>query len=86
MGFAGIFNYQTIRLHLHTFLGQVQRQLQLRIEEQGRQLKMMIDQQQKTNSSLFQIHNLDTSFAQSSDVQVSISQGSGISQFPSKIS
>ncbi|KAG6694066.1 hypothetical protein I3842_09G031600 [Carya illinoinensis] len=57
-----------VQRRLHEQL-EVQRHLQLRIEEQGRQLRMMFDQQQKTNSSLFQIHNSDTSFAQSSDVQ-----------------
>jgi len=31
---------------------QVQRKLQLRIEEQGRQLKKMFDQQQKTTNNL----------------------------------
>lgn len=72
-----------------TFLRQVQRKLQLRIEEQGKQLKIMFDQQQKTNSSLFKIHNLDTSSAEPSNsqvVQVSISEGSENSLFPSKIS
>ncbi|KAG6694065.1 hypothetical protein I3842_09G031600 [Carya illinoinensis] len=74
-----------VQRRLHEQL-EVQRHLQLRIEEQGRQLRMMFDQQQKTNSSLFQIHNSDTSFAQSSDVQVSISESSLNSHFPSKIS
>ncbi|EOY09467.1 Uncharacterized protein TCM_024880 isoform 2 [Theobroma cacao] len=39
-------------------------QLELRIEEQERQLKMMIDQQQKTNESLLKGQDLDiTPFA-----------------------
>ncbi|XP_021283095.1 myb family transcription factor PHL5-like [Herrania umbratica] len=43
---------------------EIQRNLQLRIEEQGRQLKMMIDQQQKTNESLLKEQDLDiTPFA-----------------------
>lgn len=75
--------------HVH-FLGQVQRNLQLRIEEQGRQLKMMFDEQQKTTSGLFKNHKLDTSPAEPSislkDVEDSISEGYGNSNFPSKIS
>ncbi|XP_052175799.1 protein PHOSPHATE STARVATION RESPONSE 1-like isoform X2 [Diospyros lotus] len=38
---------------------QLERNLQLRIEEQGRQLKMMFDQQQRTNRSLFEMQNSD---------------------------
>ncbi|XP_059428176.1 myb family transcription factor PHL5-like isoform X2 [Corylus avellana] len=69
---------------------QLERNLQLRIEEQGRQLKMMFDEQQKTTSGLFKNHKLDTSPAEPSislkDVEVSISEGYGNSNFPSKIS
>ena len=36
---------------------QIQRKLQLRIEEQGRQLKRMFDQQQKTTNSLLNCQN-----------------------------
>ncbi|KAG8483740.1 hypothetical protein CXB51_023324 [Gossypium anomalum] len=36
-----------------------QRNLQLRIEEQGRRLKMMIDEQQKTNESLLKNQGVD---------------------------
>ncbi|KAG6638321.1 myb family transcription factor PHL5-like isoform X6 [Carya illinoinensis] len=77
-----------VQRRLHEQL-EVQRRLQLQIEEQGKQLKMMFEQQQKTNSSLFQNHNLDSSSAEpsnSQEVQVPISEGSGNSLFPSKIS
>ncbi|XP_035545790.1 myb family transcription factor PHL5-like isoform X5 [Juglans regia] len=77
-----------VQRRLHEQL-EVQRKLQLQIEEQGKQLKMMFDQQQKTNSSLFPNHNLDTSSAEpsnSQEVQVPISEGSGNPLFPSKIS
>ncbi|XP_062167913.1 myb family transcription factor PHL5-like isoform X2 [Alnus glutinosa] len=78
-----------VQRRLHEQL-EVQRNLQLRIEEQGKQLKMMFDQQQKTTSGLFKNHKLDTSSAEASvslkDVQVSTSEGYGNSHFPSKIS
>ncbi|XP_041028497.1 myb family transcription factor PHL5-like isoform X2 [Juglans microcarpa x Juglans regia] len=77
-----------VQRRLHEQL-EVQRKLQLQIEEQGKQLKMMFDQQQKTNSSLFPNHNLDTSSAEpsnSQEVQVPISEGSRNPLFPSKIS
>lgn len=78
-----------VQRRLHEQL-EVQRNLQLRIEEQGRQLRMMFDQQHKTNTGLFKIQNLDTFSAEPSispqDVQISISEGSGSSHFPSKIS
>ncbi|XWS59236.1 hypothetical protein CRYUN_Cryun08bG0104200 [Craigia yunnanensis] len=51
-----------VQRRLHEQL-EIQRKLQLRIEEQGRQLKMMIDQQQKTNERLLKKQDLDiTSF------------------------
>jgi len=39
---------------------QVQRKLQLRIEEQGRQLKKMFDQQQKTSNNISNSHDSGT--------------------------
>ncbi|XP_042945561.1 myb family transcription factor PHL5-like isoform X2 [Carya illinoinensis] len=84
-----VYDLLATKLCLMTYPGQVQRRLQLQIEEQGKQLKMMFEQQQKTNSSLFQNHNLDSSSAEpsnSQEVQVPISEGSGNSLFPSKIS
>lgn len=69
---------------------QIQRKLQLRIEEQGKQLKMMFDQQQKTSSSgdLLNTQNLGNNDKPISpkDVEVFISEGCGNSLFPSKIS
>ena len=91
MGGLWACNDQTIKHQLHTFLDQIQRNLQLQIEEQGRQLKMMFDQQQKTNCSILKNHNLDTTFSADpsiglSDIQASIAESSGNSHFPSKIS
>uniref|UniRef100_A0A5B7BP31 HTH myb-type domain-containing protein n=1 Tax=Davidia involucrata TaxID=16924 RepID=A0A5B7BP31_DAVIN len=70
---------------------EIQRNLQLRIEEQGKQLKMMFDQQQITNRSLFEMQNpniisLDDPSTSLEDVEVSIAEGSGNTHFPSKIS
>lgn len=71
---------------------QIQRKLQLRIEEQGKQLKMMFDQQQKTSNNLLNTQNFGTTANGDDasiglkDVEVSISEGSGNSLFPSKIS
>lgn len=71
---------------------QTQRNLQLRIEEQGKQLKMMFDLQQKTSNSLFKTETMDiTSQLDSSsnsldEVQVSIAEESGNTHFLSKIS
>ncbi|XP_009768045.1 uncharacterized protein LOC107789305 isoform X2 [Nicotiana tabacum] len=45
-----------VQRHLHDQL-EIQRKLQLRIEEQGKQLKMMFDQQQKTTRSVLDIQN-----------------------------
>ncbi|XP_074297396.1 uncharacterized protein LOC141628108 isoform X2 [Silene latifolia] len=47
-----------VQRRLHEQL-EIQRNLQLRIEEQGRQLKMMFDQQQKGKESLGSTHNSD---------------------------
>ncbi|KAK2976122.1 hypothetical protein RJ640_010657 [Escallonia rubra] len=74
------------------YFDQIQRNLQLRIEEQGKQLKMMFDQQQEKNKRLLETQNLhvmspsepSTSFG---DIQVLTAEGSeNNSQFPSKIS
>ncbi|GAA0141056.1 hypothetical protein LIER_35323 [Lithospermum erythrorhizon] len=69
---------------------QVQRKLQLRIEAQGEQLKMMIDQQRKTTSSLLETrnpNNLSPSNNHMSPVpEVQIPEVSDNSEFPSKIS
>lgn len=79
-----------VQRHLHEQL-EIQRNLQLQIEEQGRQLKMMFDQQQKTNCSLLKNCNLDTNFSADpsislNDIQASIAESSRNSHFPSKIS
>jgi hypothetical protein len=65
----------------------------LRIEEQGKQLKMMFDQQQKRNSSdQLNTQNLDNTSNNDKpispkDIEVSIFEGSeNNSLFPSKIS
>jgi len=70
---------------------QIQRKLQLRIEEQGKQLKMMFDQQQKTSDSNLSTQNLSNTTnndrpISSTDVQVSISEGSEKFLIPSNIS
>ncbi|XP_042489601.1 myb family transcription factor PHL5-like isoform X2 [Macadamia integrifolia] len=63
-----------VQRHLHEQL-EIQRNLQVRIEEQGRQLKMMFEEQQKTNSSHFQTENLDNLFSENlnnlEDIQLS---------------
>ncbi|XP_061336450.1 myb family transcription factor PHL5-like [Gastrolobium bilobum] len=79
-----------VQRRLHEQL-EIQRKLQLRIEEQGKQLKKMFDQQQKTSNSILNTQNLDNTANNDKqqspeDVEVSISDGSGISFFPSKIS
>ncbi|KAK3000924.1 hypothetical protein RJ639_021166 [Escallonia herrerae] len=80
-----------VQRRLHEQL-EIQRNLQLRIEEQGKQLKMMFDQQQEKNKRLLETQNLhvmspsepSTSFG---DIQVLTAEGSeNNSQFPSKIS
>ncbi|KAE8731174.1 Myb-like HTH transcriptional regulator family protein, putative isoform 2 [Hibiscus syriacus] len=80
-----------VQRRLHEQL-EIQRNLQLRIEEQGRELKMMIDQQQKTSESLLkkQDSNItafdhDPSFC-FEDVEALIAESSGTSHHPSKIS
>lgn len=72
-------------------LNQIQRNLQLRIEEQGKQLKLMFDQQQKTTKSALETQNLidkspdDPNSTSNEDVEVLIAKGSENSQCPSKI-
>ncbi|XVF75884.1 hypothetical protein PTKIN_Ptkin13bG0222700 [Pterospermum kingtungense] len=80
-----------VQRRLHEQL-EIQRNLQLRIEEQGRQLKMMIDQQQKTNESLLRKQDFDVklfdhdpSFSLE-DIEASIAESSENAHFPSKIS
>lgn len=72
-----------VQRRLHEQL-EIQRNLQLRIEEQGRQLKMMFDQQQQTSRSLFETNN--SSNASPDDLQIPIYDACEYSHFPSKIS
>ncbi|XVE75702.1 hypothetical protein DITRI_Ditri12bG0114100 [Diplodiscus trichospermus] len=80
-----------VQMRLHEQL-EIQRNLQLRIEEQGRQLKMMIDQQQKTNESLLKKQDFDiTPFDHDpsfslDDIEASIAESSGNGHSTSKIS
>nr|QSD99592.1 MYB family transcription factor [Melilotus albus] len=55
---------------------EIQRTLQLRLEEQGRQLKKMFDQQQKSSNNLFNTPNtiIDDTKISHKDVEVSISE------------
>ncbi|XP_057543648.1 myb family transcription factor PHL5-like [Amaranthus tricolor] len=79
-----------VQRRLHEQL-EIQRNLQRRIEEQGRQLKMMFDQQQKTRQTLLGDQNSDNmspngpSFSLD-EVQLSSEEGSGCNNFQSKIS
>ncbi|KMT15337.1 hypothetical protein BVRB_3g060420 [Beta vulgaris subsp. vulgaris] len=79
-----------VQRRLHEQL-EIQRNLQLRIEEQGKQLKMMFDQQQKTRQTLFGDQNSDNmspngpSFTLD-ELQVSSEEGSGCNNFQTKIS
>ncbi|XP_004493572.1 uncharacterized protein [Cicer arietinum] len=68
---------------------EIQRTLQLRIEEQGRELKKMFEQQQKTCNNLFKTPNKvndDTKINHLEDVEVSICEGAENSLFTSKTS
>ncbi|ESW34307.1 hypothetical protein PHAVU_001G141600 [Phaseolus vulgaris] len=67
---------------------EVQRKLQLRIEEQGRQLKKMFDQQQKTSNNLLYAHDsaTDETTITHKDGEVSVSEGANNSFFTSKAS
>jgi len=93
------FEWPSLQFHLpiitnfaYIFLWQIQKILQLRIEEQGKQLKMMFDQQQKKTNSLLNNQNLnitspDESTFSLEDIDVSIVEGSNNNtHFPSKIS
>ncbi|GAV63943.1 Myb_DNA-binding domain-containing protein/Myb_CC_LHEQLE domain-containing protein [Cephalotus follicularis] len=77
-----------VQRSLHEQL-EIQRNLQLRIEEQGRQLRMMFDEQLKTTNSPFKSSHItllnDPSFS-IDDVEVSLAQDSDNTHFPSKIS
>ncbi|XP_065856678.1 myb family transcription factor PHL5 isoform X2 [Euphorbia lathyris] len=81
------------QLEVHTL--NIQKNLQLRIEEQGRQLKRMFDEQQiRTNGSFYKNQQTPTptpttneSSFNLEDFEVSdIAQGSNNTHFPSKIS
>ncbi|KAL9336258.1 hypothetical protein Peur_070746 [Populus x canadensis] len=80
-----------VQRRLHEQL-EIQKILQLRIEEQGKQLKMMFDQQQKKTNSLLNNQNLnitspDESTFSLEEIDVSIVEGSNNNtHFPSKIS
>ncbi|XP_059668499.1 myb family transcription factor PHL5-like isoform X2 [Cornus florida] len=79
-----------VQRRLHEQL-ETQRNLQLRIEEQGRQLKMMFDQQLQTNKSHFDIQDSNIEWPDDpptsvEDLQVLNTEDSGNSLFPSKIS
>ncbi|KAK8554167.1 hypothetical protein V6N13_073087 [Hibiscus sabdariffa] len=62
-----------VQRHLHEQL-EFQQNLQLRIEKQGRQLQMMIDEQQKTNESL--LKNQDFNITCFDPLEASISENS----------
>ena len=73
------------------FMNQIQRNLQLRIEEQGKQLKMMFDKQQETSKTLLEskspiITSPNEASTDLEDTQVLIGEGTENTQFPSKIS
>lgn len=78
-----------VQRQLHEQL-EIQRNLQLRIEEQGKQLKQMFDQQQKSSTSSLKTPNVDITCHEdgpsNNDIQVSSPEGSGNTHFPSKIS
>ncbi|MED6203894.1 hypothetical protein PIB30_003632 [Stylosanthes scabra] len=65
-----------VQRRLHEQL-EIQRKLQLQIEEQGKQLKMMFDRQQKSN-------NIENSSKYNNNNEVTILEGTGISYFPTK--
>lgn len=80
-----------VQRRLHEQL-EVQRDLQLRIEEQGKQLKMMFEQQQKRHESLLQNQDQsdispvaeDSSFCLK-DIEVLIDESSDNTNYPSKV-
>ncbi|KAJ4842423.1 hypothetical protein Tsubulata_017639 [Turnera subulata] len=78
-----------VQRRLHEQL-EIQRNLQLRIEEQGRQLRMMFDQQQRASNSLQNNQNVNITSPDGppfnlEDIDFSVAEGSNTS-FPSKIS
>ncbi|KAL0359447.1 UNVERIFIED_CONTAM: Myb family transcription factor PHL5 [Sesamum angustifolium] len=81
-----------VQMRLHEQL-EIQKKLQIRIEEQGKQLQMMFDQQQKTTQSLVESRNTDNKCTPNNlsttleDPEVLILDGSDDDMvFPSKIS
>ncbi|KAL6141504.1 hypothetical protein ACLB2K_059792 [Fragaria x ananassa] len=78
-----------VQRQLHEQL-EIQRKLQLRIEKQGEQLKKMFDLQQKSSDNMSKTPNVDFTCHEegpsNNEIQVSSPEGSGNSQFPSKIS
>lgn len=83
-------------IHFDAFVVQIQRNLQMRIEEQNKQLKMMFDQQQKTTRNLTETRNTNNSKCLNpvslsttvdSDPEILVLDGSDDDMvFPSKIS
>ncbi|KAL2320849.1 hypothetical protein Fmac_029818 [Flemingia macrophylla] len=67
---------------------EIQRKLQLRIEEQGRELKKMFEQQQKTSNNLLNTQNsaTDETTVSHKDGEVCVSEGANNSFFTSKTS
>ncbi|KAK7396289.1 hypothetical protein VNO78_17191 [Psophocarpus tetragonolobus] len=67
---------------------EIQRKLQLRIEEQGRELKKMFDQQQKASNNLLNTQNsgTDETTISHKDSEICVSEGVKNSFFPSKTS
>ncbi|KAL5741824.1 hypothetical protein ACOSP7_028556 [Xanthoceras sorbifolium] len=75
-----------VQMRLHEQL-EIQRNLQLRIEEQGRKLKVLFDQQQRTTScQLKDRSSEDEPTFSLEDMEDSIAENSGNTHFPSKIS
>lgn len=81
-----------VQMRLHEQL-EIQKKLQIRIEEQGKQLQMMFDQQQKTTQILVESRNTDNKCTPNNlsttleDPEVLILDGSDDDMvFPSKIS
>ncbi|PON81031.1 Octamer-binding transcription factor [Trema orientale] len=77
-----------VQRRLHEQL-EIQRNLQLQIEEQGKQLKMMFDMQQRTSNSLFKSPSSDITSPDDApsnsidEVQLSIAEASQNTHFPS---
>lgn len=64
---------------------QIQKNLQLSIEEQGKKLKMMLDQQQKTAQNLMQSTKSNNKPTLEEDEEISVLEGSDDNGFPIKI-